>query len=93
MLPDVGMDVVKWDSRTEKTEVGRRKEQHITTTTSQCLRRCGDAGLTPCYVPCIPSSEKSKHGNQRQGSLTLHTIGACSKEWDSPTEVGGKRKE
>ena len=30
--------------------------------------------LTPCYVPCVPSSEEErKHGSREQGSLTLHT--------------------
>ena len=41
---------------------------------SQRARRCGDALLTLCYVPCVPSSEEErKHGSHEQGSLTLHT--------------------
>ena len=36
-------------------------------------RRCGDAILTRCYVPFIPSSVERKHSSQYQGSLTMHT--------------------
>ena len=36
------------------------------------VRRCGDALLTICYVPCVPSSEEERKHNS-QGSLTWHT--------------------
>ena len=57
-------------------EEGEKGNIRITTTThaSQCARRCGDALLTLCYVPCVPSSEEErKQGSHEQGSLTLHT--------------------
>ena len=35
--------------------------------------RCGEALLTRCYVPCVPSSEEErKHSSQR--SLIWHTL-------------------
>ena len=54
--------------------------------------RCGDALLTPCYVTCVPSSEEErKHSSQ--GSPTQHTSLGQVEEWDSPAEVGGRRKQ
>ena len=50
--------------------------------------------LTSCYVPCVPSSEEErKHGSQEHVRITVtaNIIGACDNEWDSLSEVGGRR--
>ena len=49
-----------WDSPPKV--VGRRKQHYITTiTTSMAGVRSGDALLTTCYVPCVPSSEEERN--------------------------------
>ena len=35
----------------------------------------------------------SKDHQYCQSTNTAHIIGACGIEWDSPTEVGGRRKQ
>ena len=55
---------------------------------------CADVVLTSCYVPCVPSSEEErKHGSQEHTRITdtANIIGECDNEWDSLSEVGGRR--
>ena len=83
---------VEWDSPTEVR--GRRKQQHITTTdySTMLLEDVGMQHSLPVMFHVFPVLER-KHVSQYQGSLTLHTPLEHEVEWDSPTEVRGRRKE
>ena len=73
---------------------GRRKQQRITTTdySTMLLEDVGMQYSLPVMFNSFPALER-KHGSQYQGSLTLHTPLEHEVDWDSPTEVRGKRKQ
>ena len=59
-----GTHRLRWEER-ENSHIQQPQSHHN-------VVRCGDALLTRCYVPCVPSSEEErKHSSQ--GSLTWHT--------------------
>lgn len=58
--------------------------------------KSGDALLTGCYVPFVPSmAMRSK--NMKYQIAIYHSCWkcywGCGNEWDSPSEVAGRRKE
>ena len=90
----IGACGIEWHSPTEVG--GKRKQQHITTTnTSQChYKMC----MGMCYSPVMFHVFPVVRGEKTCQSIaritnTAHIIGACGIEWDSRTEVGGRRKQ
>ena len=72
---------------------GKRKQKYITSKTTILFEKMGYA--THCLLCSICSQWQGEKTWQSLARInnSVHSIGACGKEWDSPPEVGGRRKQ